>query len=93
MLRRFSLTLTRLAQIHYQTQSVLSLQSLILTALHMSHGTVSSNCTNTSTNNDHSSSTLPKRKIQVAIVGSGPSGCFVANTLIKRHPCIHVDLY
>lgn len=33
------------------------------------------------------------RKIQVAVVGSGPSGCFVASYLVKKHLNIHVDLF
>lgn len=33
------------------------------------------------------------RKIQIAVVGSGPSGCYVADFLTKKNPTIHVDLY
>ena len=35
----------------------------------------------------------PRRKIQVAIVGSGPSGCYVAHQLLKRSEDIHVDVF
>ncbi|KPI89548.1 Ferredoxin NADP reductase-like protein [Leptomonas seymouri] len=35
----------------------------------------------------------PKRKVQIAVVGSGPSGCFVASQLAKRHPSLHVDIF
>lgn len=35
----------------------------------------------------------PKPKIQVAVVGSGPSGCYVADYLIKKHPDVHCDIY
>ena len=35
----------------------------------------------------------PKRKVQVAVVGSGPSGCFVASQLVKKHPSLHVDIF
>lgn len=31
--------------------------------------------------------------MQIAVIGSGPSGCFVASTLTKRHPDVHVDMY
>lgn len=34
-----------------------------------------------------------KRKIQIAVVGSGPSGCFVASHLVKKHPDLHVDVF
>ncbi|KAG5505681.1 hypothetical protein JKF63_05016 [Porcisia hertigi] len=37
--------------------------------------------------------TAPKRRVQIAVVGSGPSGCFVANHLVKRHPELHVDIF
>lgn len=37
--------------------------------------------------------TPPKQKIQVAIVGSGPSGCFVASALSKQQPWIHLDIF
>ncbi|KAK7200176.1 NADPH:adrenodoxin oxidoreductase, mitochondrial [Novymonas esmeraldas] len=35
----------------------------------------------------------PKRRVQVAVVGSGPSGCFVASNLVKKHPELHVDVF
>ncbi|KPA78160.1 putative mitochondrial ferredoxin NADP reductase-like protein [Leptomonas pyrrhocoris] len=39
------------------------------------------------------SSSSPKRKVQIAVVGSGPSGCFVANQLVKKHTDLHVDIF
>lgn len=35
----------------------------------------------------------PTCKIQIAVVGSGPSGCFVASYLTRKHPTLHVDIY
>ncbi|KAG5479367.1 hypothetical protein LSCM1_04626 [Leishmania martiniquensis] len=35
----------------------------------------------------------PKRRVQIAVVGSGPSGCFVASYLVKKHPELHVDIF
>lgn len=32
-------------------------------------------------------------KHQVAIVGSGPSGCYVAQQLLKSHDSLHIDIY
>ena len=32
-------------------------------------------------------------KHQVAVVGAGPSGCYVAQQLLKLHPGVHVDVY
>lgn len=31
--------------------------------------------------------------MQIAVVGSGPSGCFVASHLVKKHPELHVDVF
>jgi adrenodoxin-NADP+ reductase len=31
--------------------------------------------------------------MQIAVVGSGPSGCFVASQLVKKHPDLHVDVF
>ncbi|CAD2220860.1 ferredoxin--NADP+ reductase [Angomonas deanei] len=31
--------------------------------------------------------------MQIAVVGSGPSGCFIANYLTKKNPNVHVDIY
>eukprot|EP00796_Vickermania_ingenoplastis_P004029 gene4029-2883_t len=36
--------------------------------------------------------TSSARKIQIAVVGSGPSGCFVATALTKQNPDVHVDI-
>jgi adrenodoxin-NADP+ reductase len=33
------------------------------------------------------------RKFQVAIVGSGPGGCYVANSLLKQRKDVHVDIF
>lgn len=33
------------------------------------------------------------QKIQIAVIGSGPSGCYVADYLTKKNPNIHVDIY
>eukprot|EP00758_Cryptobia_borreli_P005316 Tbor_TRINITY_DN4836_c0_g1::TRINITY_DN4836_c0_g1_i1::g.1236::m.1236/K18914/FDXR; adrenodoxin-NADP+ reductase len=33
------------------------------------------------------------QRVQVAIIGSGPSGCYLADCLVKKHPNIHVDIY
>lgn len=38
-------------------------------------------------------SSVKKQKIQIAVVGSGPSGCFVASALTKKNPDIHVDIF
>ncbi|KAG5480131.1 hypothetical protein CUR178_06183 [Leishmania enriettii] len=35
----------------------------------------------------------PKRRVQIAVVGSGPSGCFVASHLVKKHSELHVDIF
>lgn len=40
-----------------------------------------------------SSITPRQQKIQMAVVGSGPSGCFVASALTKKNPLIHVDVF
>lgn len=40
-----------------------------------------------------SSVTQSARKIQIAVVGSGPSGCYVADYLTKKNSNIHVDVY
>ena len=32
------------------------------------------------------------KKIQIAVVGSGPSGCYVADFLTRKNPNIHVDI-
>ncbi|CAJ1023965.1 NAD(P)-binding Rossmann-like domain containing protein, putative [Leishmania lindenbergi] len=37
--------------------------------------------------------TAPKRRVQIAVVGSGPSGCFVASYLVKKHRELHVDIF
>ncbi|AYU78509.1 NADPH:adrenodoxin oxidoreductase, mitochondrial, putative [Leishmania donovani] len=37
--------------------------------------------------------TAPKRRVQIAVVGSGPSGCFVASHLVKKHLELHVDIF
>ncbi|GET88277.1 ferredoxin NADP+ reductase-like protein [Leishmania tarentolae] len=37
--------------------------------------------------------TAPKRRVQIAVVGSGPSGCFVASHLVKKHHELHVDIF
>jgi adrenodoxin-NADP+ reductase len=37
--------------------------------------------------------TSKPRKIQIAVVGSGPSGCYVAEFLTKKNPNIHVDIF
>lgn len=37
--------------------------------------------------------TVENKKIQIAVVGSGPSGCYVADYLTKKNPNIHVDIY
>jgi adrenodoxin-NADP+ reductase len=44
---------------------------------------------------DHADETtaIPKRKLQVAIIGSGPSGCYVAHHLLKGSQNVHVDVY
>lgn len=42
---------------------------------------------------DPFSATPPRKKIQIAIIGSGPSGCFVATALTKQRPWIHVDIF
>lgn len=39
------------------------------------------------------STTRREKKVQVAVVGSGPSGCFLATTLTKQNPLIHVDIF
>jgi ferredoxin/flavodoxin---NADP+ reductase len=31
--------------------------------------------------------------IEVAIVGSGPSGFYAAETLLRHHPSLHVDMF
>ncbi|ESL07243.1 adrenodoxin reductase [Trypanosoma rangeli SC58] len=38
-------------------------------------------------------SSSPARRIQIAVVGSGPSGCYVARLLTKRRDDIHVDVF
>lgn len=35
----------------------------------------------------------PAKKIQIAVIGSGPSGCYVADYLTKKNSNIHVDIY
>ncbi|RNF15424.1 ferredoxin-NADP+ reductase [Trypanosoma conorhini] len=38
-------------------------------------------------------STAPARRVQIAVVGSGPSGCYVAHLLTKRRDDVHVDVF
>ena len=35
----------------------------------------------------------PRKKVQIAIVGSGPSGCYVADFLTRNNPHVHVDMF
>ncbi|RHW68973.1 NADPH:adrenodoxin oxidoreductase [Trypanosoma brucei equiperdum] len=41
----------------------------------------------------HTDVTSAPMKTQIAVVGSGPSGCYVAQQLIKKRDDIHVDVF
>lgn len=36
---------------------------------------------------------VPRKKFQVAIIGAGPSGCYVGDALIKKSEDVHVDFF
>lgn len=61
--------------------------------LHNSGSTPSDASKASSDSTPSTSSTPRNRKIQIAVVGSGPSGCFVASALSKQHPSIHIDIF
>lgn len=56
-------------------------------------GTARAEAGTTSTASASTPAEVSSRRLQLAIVGSGPSGFFLANHLTKKHPTLHVDMF